>query len=720
MRQLLAGSKGHQALDVRTSASKKIKSIFRKLHSDEDDAPPDSLVASVSTDQPNAQPDSLATSTPTPISPDGLCEECRNIDWDSALSFKGAPVRKVARCTLLSPLSCSLCAFLIESLGTYPERPSHDLLAVHIEPSLTPLLETVDAFVLGLVPEWDFPFRTFFSFRSNIIFEVNDTTAQTLRPITPTIDAARIKSWLDFCLDCHTIGCSTSGIVIPNLFVIECSTRKIVALPSGAAYLTLSYVWGTSHAVSQPTSVAPSKPRILPPGVPSTVEDAMTVTLSVGYEYLWVDKYCIFAEDAAFDAQLKQMHRIYQNSVLTIIAAAGTDSAYGLPGVSRLRAGSPQVQLSGRILASVPKSVDEDLASSKWYSRGWTYQEGLLSTRRVIFTERQLYFECQGYYCYEGLVSSPGTLLKIHRPDGQGYVKGLQNLTNDGSVARQKVLGQFPPERIGTQDWHIKLRIEECSYRSLTYENDKINAFLGLFELARDQFQVNHVWGVPFPLRDRCFSKRGSAITLRRASFVESLYWMLEEAGPRIEGFPSWSWTGWRGIVRWPYVVTYMNCNAGQYLDEWGPLAYEITDARFKISLEMKGGSLFDLVSCVTPENPGDGDGSLFHDYAATRFIHVACNLTHIVPPSEMSDFYYTLESSSTAPGPNLSKLNIEHEDGVTDTDDLFGMHMPWSRDERLIIIRQHGECWERVGNAVCYGIMNEAVLKTWQEIRLG
>lgn len=199
----------------------------------------------------------------------------------------------------------------------------------------------------------------------------------------------------------------------------------------------------------------------------------MTIITSLGYKYLWVDKYCIFAEDAGFSAQLKQMHHIYQNSILTIIAVAGSDSSHGLPRISCLREGCPQVQLSGRTLASVPKTIYEELTESTWNTRGWTFQEGLLSTRRVIFAERQLCFECHGYYRFEGLISSSDTLVKIHRPDGQGYINRLHNVTDNGGIGKFNRLEQFPLNRIGTRDWQIKLRIEEYSYRTLTYERTR-------------------------------------------------------------------------------------------------------------------------------------------------------------------------------------------------------------------------------------------------------
>ena len=96
---------------------------------------------------------------------------------------------------------------------------------------------------------------------------------------------------------------------------------------------------------------------VLPIKTPQTVEDAIVVTLRLGYRYLWVDKYCTGLDEAHFHTQLKQMNLVYHNSVLTIIALAGKDSSHGLPGVSRRRIGSPRVRIGSRNLASLPLSI---------------------------------------------------------------------------------------------------------------------------------------------------------------------------------------------------------------------------------------------------------------------------------------------------------------------------------------------------------------------------
>ncbi len=48
-----------------------------------------------------------------------------------------------------------------------------------------------------------------------------------------------------------------------------------------------------------------------------------------------------------------------------------------------------------------------------WSSRAWTYQEGLLSRRRLLFTESQVYFQCMEMHCWEGISAPPAVLKQM-------------------------------------------------------------------------------------------------------------------------------------------------------------------------------------------------------------------------------------------------------------------------------------------------------------------
>jgi hypothetical protein len=91
---------------------------------------------------------------------------------------------------------------------------------------------------------------------------------------------------------------------VSGLRVIDCSTGRIVDGEDNL-YVALSYVWGS-------TSDTPMQSTMLPKVLPSTIADAITVTKKLGYDYIWIDRYCINQKDKQEAAeQVGKMDLIY-------------------------------------------------------------------------------------------------------------------------------------------------------------------------------------------------------------------------------------------------------------------------------------------------------------------------------------------------------------------------------------------------------------------------
>ena len=134
----------------------------------------------------------------------------------------------------------------------------------------------------------------------------------------------------------------------------------------------------------------------------------------------------------------------------------------------------------------------DELGSSRWNTRGWTYQERMLSRRLVYFGARQLYWECQ-----QGMVNEDGSVEDL----GSGrYSQGMFDLSTGkskrdfrnglswgGRMERlARIVGVFTT-RIGSQlmaqvvvgdPWAQLVR--EYSHRQLTVEADKLTAIDGV------------------------------------------------------------------------------------------------------------------------------------------------------------------------------------------------------------------------------------------------
>jgi hypothetical protein len=66
------------------------------------------------------------------------------------------------------------------------------------------------------------------------------------------------------------------------------------------------------------------------------------------------------------------MDIIYSEASLVIIAAAGDDPEYGLPGVGpRARMPQQSIKLEGCTLLQTFTEIERELHGSTWLSRGW-------------------------------------------------------------------------------------------------------------------------------------------------------------------------------------------------------------------------------------------------------------------------------------------------------------------------------------------------------------
>ncbi|EHK45124.1 hypothetical protein TRIATDRAFT_243270, partial [Trichoderma atroviride IMI 206040] len=211
--------------------------------------------------------------------------------------------------------------------------------------------------------------------------------------------------WICHCRQHHRKTCSSrKDAPAINLRLIDCETLVVEPGRSESSYVALSYVWGSS-AVCEQYSLRPASGGTfaLPCVLPAVILDAIAVTKSLGFRYLWVDKFCIDqANSSAKHQQITQMDSVYEKAELTIIAAAGVDETYGLPGAgSKPRSTQPFARVGGLTVLSTMRDAQDSIRSSKWFTRGWTFQEALLTRRRLVFTEEQVYFECGAMSCSE-------------------------------------------------------------------------------------------------------------------------------------------------------------------------------------------------------------------------------------------------------------------------------------------------------------------------------
>lgn len=223
---------------------------------------------------------------------------------------------------------------------------------------------------------------------------------------------------------------------------------------------------------------------------------------------------------------ISQMDQIYANASITIIAASDGDTEMGLCGVSKPRQLQRHVDVQDVALMELPL-VHEALKSSKWASRGWTYQEGYLSTKRLIFTTTQSLFLCNGSYgseCLQQLLGIP--------------------CCSDDPVKFKNLIPDFTTTSRRLSVKYLLNHIREYSTRELTRSDDSLNAFLGVFSYyAKNSANmtspvVQLPWGM--------IANKHKKETCFRLHF----FWRHNNPATRRTNLPSWSWAGWGGPLR--------------------------------------------------------------------------------------------------------------------------------------------------------------------------
>jgi len=361
------------------------------------------------------------------------------------------------------------------------------------------------------------------------------------------ISYEHLRSWVDSCVDHHpqcAAAMSGNKAMVPHLKLIDCKKRTLVSAKPDMKYVALSYVWGTGP---------PDKYTYpnLPTPLPATIEDAITVTLELGIQYIWIDRFCIWQDEPGGvhkTTQILHMTEIYGNAVVTIAASnKGIDPTYGLPGVSRPRSTDSQLigrGPGGRLLVSGAIQSRQEVAIRKsvWDTRAWTYQEVALSPRVLFFTDLEVSFLCSNCEAFEHL-SHPLSLTNAG-PDGMTMRSTAQRAAREANgLGASSIVARY-------------------SRRNMTYGGDALRACVGvLSSWVQNNQNCFHYWGLPMRFPKVVSPSKPSAGTATDQQLCKPLWdalcWQLEQ-GSILSGarrdvrpeFPTWSWLSVEGRIK--------------------------------------------------------------------------------------------------------------------------------------------------------------------------
>ncbi|KAJ4389569.1 hypothetical protein N0V93_007040 [Gnomoniopsis smithogilvyi] len=338
--------------------------------------------------------------------------------------------------------------------------------------------------------------------------ELPDDKGIAMRAAGSQISWDDVRKWIFDCNFEHDPGMLNSTHQTAQLplgfMVIDIEAGCIIDAPPNCSYIALSYVWGP-HQVGELSAEVEVMAILRTPGslrrdtLPATIWDAVTVCQELGVQYLWVDRLCIIQDSGAQKTeQIRSMDLIYSQATLTICALGSLDSQTGLWGT----AGTPRALVQGHArvggIEIMQKLMDdrEWRLGHKWWRRAWTYQEYLLSRRKLLFSPWQVTFECN------------------HGVGVEAY-SDVRFATPESDILDSQKSRLRKYEDI----------VEEYNGREFTYLDDIYDAFQGVFKLLYGSLD-QYVWGLP------------------ASDFDNALLWRIESLDPVYNELNEPSWNG--------------------------------------------------------------------------------------------------------------------------------------------------------------------------------
>ena len=257
------------------------------------------------------------------------------------------------------------------------------------------------------------------NFRVGLPKPFSDFPVKKLPGTTASHDSfKKVQEWLDICQKSHE-WCQPRIIGLSRLpkRVLDVSLSQVRLYETQhkpGRYVCLSHCWGDTLPACRTTSVTfeANQRGIDWEAIPATFRDSIDFTRRLGLQYIWIDSMCIIQDDPQdWGEQSALMANIYENAHVTLCATASSSDDGGCYLATPFRWQPRKLSIRKRdgieyevyIRYGLDKLHIPDWATANIESnprlfplmtRGWIYQERLLSRRLVHFAAGELMWEC--------------------------------------------------------------------------------------------------------------------------------------------------------------------------------------------------------------------------------------------------------------------------------------------------------------------------------------
>ncbi|PSR93857.1 heterokaryon incompatibility protein-domain-containing protein [Coniella lustricola] len=389
-----------------------------------------------------------------------------------------------------------------------------------------------------------------------------------------------IRPWLNRCLEQHgedhskcqplvdkkilptrLVDVGTSAAA--NIKIVETTNPETTI---NSPYLILSYCWGQGNTSAMTTSTnLNDRLQGFPiASLPQTVQDAITVTRKLGFQYIWIDAMCIVQAahgvPGDFSTEAIRMGEYYSNAECCIAASLAADSSQGFL-TERLLGRYPiqpiAIQLSSSSLSfttpaatTIPPDSDHKINNENSYKaseaviliaeeadfnmedvlnntplmkRGWYLQELMLSRRIIHWTMHGIFLQCSSSTFLEGQMEAwTGNPFSFNPRD-------ILALPNDMMISYK--------------GWYQLLA--SFSSQALTFESDRLYAIHGVASLLVKQLGMEYYNGLfrPHLAQGLMWYIYGQQMPPAPPSSTQAQHESLRIGAAKQENlFPTWCW----------------------------------------------------------------------------------------------------------------------------------------------------------------------------------
>ncbi|TVY39521.1 hypothetical protein LSUB1_G003953 [Lachnellula subtilissima] len=279
------------------------------------------------------------------------------------------------------------------------------------------------------------------------------------------------KKWLDACRRLHPACHNTNPSFIPTRLIDIRGLHPRLHLyqefekNQSVEYATLSHCWGNPFVMKENCTLTKSTLPLFTSKIsleefPKTFLDAIQVCKSLDISYIWIDSLCILQDDKEdWNRESVTMNNVYSNGMINIAASSASD---GSVGCFFERNGIRVCQLLIQIDDNTSVGYDcfplehplESIKHCPLETRGWTFQERLLSPRTLHFTRTEVFWECFTKFVGESSPTSPDHRIGFSK---QRYLENWATI------------------------------VQQYSKRNLTFKKDRLIALAGIAAAIQDQ-----------------------------------------------------------------------------------------------------------------------------------------------------------------------------------------------------------------------------------------